>query len=366
MSCSKHIQDDPLIELYRQIADTAANDTPDWPASRDFVPLLDCCTTDHNDQVHHGDATAAAGICTTKYRARRFEVDGPFGLVALITHEYNPDAVPLIHQCLDCFDMFVQELLACSIITATAKESTQSPTQTLPTPRPLLHIIPRSTVPHICVFMVHEHASLLQAHQTAERDACKPVDDHTMQRLIHDDVSPILEAHLSPSAASSIFLQLERILLTPDGAMIAGFVDVSQETHTSLYHTVKMECIQAVRERTGTLTSRPKNLIHVTLGRVLGFGRRLVLLDEATTENEEEDTRITPEQQQQVCQLVKRFNEHVLPHKVLEIQRNSKNNNNDHLGGIFRLQHVSMLRNTVWLCEENIIYKTWHWPTSNS
>jgi len=346
--------DDPLKARYRQIADAASHHTPHWPASHNFLPLLEAACND--------DAVVVVdGICTTKYRAPRFVEHGPFGLVALITpHQFNPAAVPLIDECLDCFDAFVRDLRDI-IIPTTSIASSRSTTTTTQQQQEqqqqqqnlVLHIIPRAAVPHICVFLVHEHPSLLQQVDATERDAWRPVDDATMQTVVEDDVSPIV-ASLLLNSGGALQLQLDSILLTPDGGMIAGFVDISQpqqqptekdgsSSSVSLFANLKHQCRAAVTRRVGTLTSRPKNLIHVTLGRVLGFGngatQGLGISDDT--------------QQERVVQLVQRYNEHVLPQTVEEIKQR-------HNQGIWQLQQLCFLRNTVWFCEENIIYKTWN------
>jgi len=287
---------DSLRGVYREIARKAAYETPDWPASNDFCNLL--------DRRPREGVVLAPGICTVKYQTPEFrDGHGPFGVVALLTDEHNPAVQSLLRTCLDCFDRFVQEL--------TAIEPSQP-----------LHIIPRTKVPHFCVFMVHEHPSFLSALQV-QQDVWKPVDDDVMRVLV-DDLSSVIDRY----SYQPILLELDSILLTPDGAMIAGFV----ETTASVYQGMKTECIETMKQRLGHLTSRPKNLIHATLGRVLGF----------------EDLNCNPHRQDQVTKLVRRYNEDVLPNVVQQIQNRT-----------WRLQHMSMLRNTVWFCEENVIYKTW-------
>ena len=233
--------------------------------------------------------------------------------------------------------------------------------------KPPLHIIPKTKVPHVCVFMVHEHPSFLSSSSNDDADDKPVVDDATLQLLIQD-LSSVIDEH----SHRGIWLQLESILLTPDGAMIAGFVEAAAPqqqpengstivataaavnnnyNNNSTYQSIKTECVDRARARLGTtLKSRPKNLIHVTLGRVLGFGPHgsELLLRPSELPEQEDDER-----QERVRALVRRYNQEVLPEMVKCIRQEQPT------AGTWRLQHVSLLRNTVWFCEENIIYKTW-------
>ena len=299
-----------LKALYQKIAHQAIECTC-WPASDSFVKLLD----------YHPEAPVnKTGINTETYQATRFDDGhGPFGVVALVTAQHNPAAVPMIATCQDVFDAFVQELVLIN--------------------QPL-HVIPRTKVPHFCVFLVHEHPSLLTPQQV--ESTWQPVDDALMQKLV-DDLSTVIADSVKDAP---ICLELPSVLLTADGAMIAGFVerihDEDSPTAKEVYASLKQACIRTVKKRLGgELTSRPKNLIHVTLGRVLGFGE----VGAGTNKHE-----------QQVQELVRRYNELVLPELVDKIKRSEPH------AGVFRLQHLSMLRNNVWFCDENTIYETWELP----
>jgi len=336
-----------LKARYQAIANQAIQ-TPNWPASDDIVRLLEHHPLSHDDDDDDDDdlVGVGGGVCTSTFRAPRFHRDGPLGLVALFSETDNPAAGPLIQRCLDCFDTLVQDLVD---ITNAASSSPQPP---------LLHIIPKSKVPHVCVFMVHEHPSFLSSSSSNDDADEKPlVDDATLQLLIQD-LSSVIDEH---SISNGIWLQLESILLTPDGAMIAGFVEAAAQqqrredgstvsaadnNNNSAYQSMKTECVDRARARLGTtLTSRPKNLIHVTLGRVLGFGQHVL---QRPSELPEDDER-----QERVRALVQRYNQEVLPDMVKCIREEQPT------AGTWRLQHLSLLRNTVWFCEENIIYKTW-------
>jgi len=315
--------EDPLKALYRQIADTASHHTPNWPASSDFCQLLDQTAAEEDTNVSSTIAATAAGVCTNKYKAPRFAEHGPFGLVALLTEDHNAAAQPLVRACLECFDWVVRDLVAIA-----------APTNTQ------LHIINQPSHPHVCVFLIHEHPSFLKHNKPPhEHQWWRPVDDASMQQLVQD-LTPLL---LTSAPRQGILLQLDSILLTPDGGMIAGFVDVSKQQQ-DVYQNMKTECRHAVQQRLGggELTSRPKNLIHMTLGRILGFGTNLEGLRDNDSKN----------QQERVQELVRRYNEEILPETVQNIRR-------EHGGGVWRLQDVCLLRNTVWFCDENIFYKTW-------
>jgi hypothetical protein len=270
-----------LVTQYRQISNRAIH-TVHWPASEDFCKFLE-----YTDGV---------------YRAPTFsDGQGPFALVSLISETDNAAALPLITACLAQFDSFVEDLRAISS-------------------QPMHNIIP-ANVPHICIAVFHEHPSLLTEDQQVH---WRPVDDATMQ-LLAADLSATVQQH----AADPIWLRLDSLMLTPDGAMIAGFIDSHEDGR---YHRMKTACVETARARLqSTLTSRPKQLIHVTLGRVLSLGG--------------DDL----DKQQQVQELVRSYNQERLPAFVSSCKD----------WATWQLQQVSLLRNSVWLCEENVIYKTW-------
>lgn len=151
------------------------------------------------------------------------------------------------------------------------------------------------------------------------------------------------------SMKEQIRLRLDSILLTPDGAMIAGFDecpnnddddddnDDPTEGVVDSFKGLKQQCTSIGRRRIGALTSRPKNLIHVTLGRVLdmgGGGHHTTSTNAAGI-----DGGVVS---------VARWNDAILPQRVSQLPVRE-----------WTLDHVSLLRNKVWLCEETEIYKTW-------
>ena len=302
-------QQQQLSALYQEIAQRAAVATKNWP---DSSRLVQCLEYHPNPREDHQD-----GVYIHHYRAPVFDMEqGPLGLIALIldgsndgTQMYNAAAVPIVAACMEQFRYFEHEL----------RHICQDST---------LHMIP-TEVPHICIAMYQAHPVLLvdddnDNNNKKERLQWKPTEPAIVEQLVqHLDTA--IDA-LQPFC--HIELTLDALLLTPDGAMIAGFVPNSET-----YQTLKTATSDAARAVLGTLTSRPKNLIHVTVGRILGFG--------------ETPPMVVPEQGQ-VCQLVQKYNQEVLPAVVQNMSHRT-----------FTLQQISLLRNTVWFCEQNIIYKTW-------
>jgi hypothetical protein len=118
--------------------------------------------------------------------------------------------------------------------------------------------------------------------------------------------------------------------------MIAGFIPL-HEIALSTYQFIQTESSTVARNRLQTeLTSRPKHLIHVTLGRILGF---------------QEGARINDSSRAKMQDLVRQYNLEVLPAFVAKCQMTNQH--------IWHLQHITLLRNNVWLCEENTIYQVW-------
>lgn len=353
MSASTSSSSSDLSSLYRQISDQAVR-TLNWPASSDFIRLLD-------------SSSSSSGI----YKAPTFsDGNGPIALVSLFSETDNSAAVPLIQACLAQFDAFVDELCRSMDITSSQQQQQQ---------QQQLHIVP-AKVPHICIIVFQEHPSLLSNEQQTQPSHWRPVDDAVTVPQLAADLSVTLLCHNTAAAATSmeaaaagpIWLTLDSLLLTPDGAMIAGFVEQqndfgadTDDSHHCYYRRMKDACADTARACLGTeLTSRPKQLIHVTLGRFLGFREND---DDATAaaaamggdnddnnnnNNDQFIARAGPllrkQRQLQLQELVRSYNQERLPAFVASRKDRT-----------WRLQHVSLLRNTVWLCEENIIYKTW-------
>jgi hypothetical protein len=292
-----------LSSLYQQIRDQAIQ-TPHWPASQTISQVFDC-----GNNVCH----------TPSFK----DGNGPVALVALFSESHNPSALPLIQNCLSQFDQFIQYL--CKVITNTKED----PSQCLhaASSKSILHVI-NAKVPHICILVFQEHPSLLTPEQNIH---WRSVDEATVHALSND-----LSTTVFNNITASIGLQLDSILITPDGAMIAGFIPI-HEVARSTYQFIQTESSTVARKRLQTeLTSRPKQLIHVTLGRILGFPDD-ALMDETS--------------RAQIQDLVRQYNLEVLPAFVANCHKTNQH--------IWHLQHITLLRNTVWLCEENTIYRVW-------
>jgi hypothetical protein len=291
-----------LSSLYQQIRDQAIQ-TPHWPASQTISQAFEC-----GNNVYH---------------APSFEDgNGPVALVALFSESENPSALPLIQNCLSQFDQFIQDLSAVATNSHTREDQSRN---TEPNPKSILHLID-AKVPHICILVFQEHPSLLTPEQHIH---WRSVDEATVDALYND-----LSSKVFHNVTSSIGLQLDSILLTPDGAMIAGFIPMDAIA-LSTYQFIQTESSTVARNLLQTeLTSRPKQLIHVTLGRILGFQESARINDSA-----------------QIQDLVRQYNLEVLPAFVAKCQMTNQH--------IWHLQDITLLRNNVWLCEENTIYRVW-------
>ena len=293
-----------LSSLYQQIREQAIQ-TPHWPAAQTIRDAFE-----FKDHAYHAPSFD--------------DGNGPIALVALFSESDNPSALPLIQDCVSQFNQFTQDL--CDLITQKEDRSGSPPFVVQPESK--LHVI-AATVPHICIIVFQEHPSLLSPEQHIH---WRPVDEATVHELSND-----LSANVFCNVTSSIELQLDSILLTPDGAMIAGFIPID-EIALSSYQYLQTESAGVARSRLQTeLTSRPKQLIHVTLGRILGY---------------KEHARMDAQNSgRHIQNLIRRYNVELLPSFVAKCQVNNQH--------IWSLQHVTLLRNTVWLCEENTIYNMW-------
>lgn len=109
---------------------------------------------------------------------------------------------------------------------------------------------------HTCVAVFHEHPSLLSAE---DRVRWRPVNG-----TLATELATTLRMATQPLRAP--VLTLDSLSICTDGAMIAGFVDNAGD-----FTELRRASVAAGRAGLqGELTSRPKALIHVTLGRLLG------------------------------------------------------------------------------------------------
>jgi hypothetical protein len=118
----------------------------------------------------------------------------------------------------------------------------------------------------------HEHPRILKNEEI--RELWRPTSEETI-KVLQDTLNEAIQQKCQSAAAP--LLELDSILLTPDEAMIAGFVEIAHNDYddknnnlADRYETMKQVCIDTAEVCLGgDLTSRPKQLIHITLGRVL-------------------------------------------------------------------------------------------------
>lgn len=170
---------------------------------------------------------------------------------------------------------------------------------------------------HICVSVFHEHPSLLPEE---ERRKWRRVDERLGERL-----AAALRA--STGALAPPTLQLDSLSITADGAFIAGFVDDAHGAFAAL-RAAAGRCGEETIG--GELTSRPKALIHVTLGRLLGVPAAL-----------------SDEQRERIAHLVRRHNAHVLPARVARAPH------------ALTMHSLSLARDQVWWMTEYSLLDTW-------
>eukprot|EP00980_Cylindrotheca_fusiformis_P014030 scaffold3670_cov124-Cylindrotheca_fusiformis.AAC.6 len=269
-----------LPEVYRSIANKAWAGADSWPESSDFLKCL--------DQNREGDFVVPTFP----------EGEGPIGVFALASRNLHPGSSNIVKECLGMFDSFCADLR----------------TGLFPDGGGFLEddfVVVQSLAPHITVSIFQEHPRLL--HQQEPTDVFHFIEDDKIRELAKSLAN-------RASKFEPIDLLLDSILLTSDGAMIAGFVDLSVDGSFNELKGILADDAMAILQ--GKVTSRPKRLIHMTCGRIAS------------------KTLQDSEQQLAMKKLVQRYNQELLPRKVGQL--------NDR---IFRLDELSLLRNDVWLCE---------------
>jgi len=172
---------------------------------------------------------------------------------------------------------------------------------------------------HMCVAVFHEHPSLIDE---ATRQRWRRVEPSEAKA-----VGEAVAARTAPMNAPR--LVLDSLCVCADGALIAGFVDDERGCAAAL----REACARAGGDALGMLTSRPKRLLHVTLGRLLGRAEGL-----------------RPEQAAAIAAAVRAF--HATP------LREQIGTDDDELQA-FALRSVALMRDSVWWmtrCEE---FKSW-------
>lgn len=284
---------DPLSQIYSNICNTAV-DLQEWPDSDKF-----CKSLSRNSE---------GKLCPPAFD----DGHGPIGVFAMLHR--NKDAMQILSRCSGAFDLFCESL----------RQDILKPDQWRDMEDLILR--PCESSHHICVSIFHEHPSLL--HSSKDKRNWRPIDD-TLRTTLEERLSEYQSRHcVSP------VLSLDSILWTPDGAMIAGFVETSTNNNFSHLRSWSADICKSVLG--GELTTRPKNLIHVTIGRIIG------LFD-----------GVNEKQRNALTDLMRSFNQRILPNMVQEIRQSTTTN------GRFSLEEVSLVRNTVWLMHEYIEHASW-------
>ena len=84
------------------------------------------------------------------------------------------------------------------------------------------------------------------------------------------------------------------------------------------------------------LTTRPKNLIHATIGRIVAL-----------------PSNASDRQYQLLTELAAEYNQDILPRVVHSIREEAKS------GGVFTMQELSLARNIIWMLKEYKEYASW-------
>ena len=185
-------------------------------------------------------------------------------------------------------------------------------------------IVPDGTH-HITVTVFQEHPILLV--DEAQRQKWRPVEE-SVAELIYQRVSQ------NDNSIGRPALKLDSLLLTGDGVMIAGFLDTTPNSAFQLIRDYNAEIGEKV---IGTITSRPKTLIHVTVGRVLAL-----------------PSGLDPVQREAVNSLVRIYNTDYLPASVAALHKSMPPR-----GAIFELTELTMIRDIVWTLRRIKEYGTW-------
>jgi hypothetical protein len=329
-----------------------------WPKAESFTRHLDI----KNDI--DSSSSVAATSSGLKYSAPAFpDGDGPVGVFALCPRN-PPQASRLIDQCVQHgWEPFCRDLQQVFHDDGSdgVKKNQNNVMQGYLYPSPLMHMT-------LAIFQ--EHPRLLD---DVEKKQWQHIDDERMEVLIQR-LDEFIQHGNFPE--SSIPLVLDALVLTPDGAMIAGFVDEkSSEDDDNGGHFARLRAglIQTAKDVLGTLSSRPKNLIHISLGRILGLPPPPLPTSTSSQNQQQLEVERYDAKVLKVQQLVCHYNQHVFPRLVQELKKGSGAGESDSTttksnsrGATFPLQDFSLVRNSVWLCEENVCYKSWNLDSLSS
>lgn len=288
----------PLPMVHQQIAQETAK-LEQWPDAGNFASRL----------VFETDGQGRRRVRPPAFT----DGQGPVGVFAML--DRNDEAQFVVDAADDAFKKFCSEVMN-NILDSPKERQDFDDTCVLAAPK---------GSHHITVAIFQEHPILLQ--NAEERENWKSIDKDILEKF---------ELKLSkgfghdPALSLIPDLTLDALILTPDGALIACFLD-STDNFLRL-RSISKEVATEVLE--GSLTSRPKTLIHATVGRVLG-------LPEGSTSN----------QRERLTQLAFHYNEQVLPNLVMSMRERGQVS--------LTVREVSLLRNTVWLMYDRTIYASW-------
>ena len=300
-----------LAQIYTDIAQQAVQHTPDWPRNQQFVSLLQ-----QDDKGHYVAPTFNDGL-------------GPIGTYALLKD--NAQAQTILRYALQM--SMVQFVKAAKTLYGIPNDSVnKSPAEsTYNDSNAWFAYQPKPESLHMCIVIFQEHFSLLKGH--ADMQAIwKPFPTEIMPKFVQT-----LTHSIRQEFTTGIPLRLHSIFWTPDGALIAGLVqdnsnsnsednDNNNEKSTSFAQLRKV-CVSVAEEVLPIpLTTRPKKLIHVTLGRIL---------EKPKTESAQES----------LTKLMQDFNRDELPQLTATIRTSAEFN-----FGRFDVEKVYLLREIVWMC----------------
>ena len=284
-----------LSQAYRDIA-ARSNLLDWWPDSRKFCQ--DCLVYDE---------------ASNSYELPTFsDGQGPLGVFGFL--QDNQSAQGVMGPC----DIIFAEF--CSKVKSDILNNDSSLSRAMD--RWILHPPPSSQ--HISVAILQEHISSLR--EQADIDNWKPIPHSSIQLLAR---SLMLEHQSKIQAAPE--LELDSLLWTPDGALIAGFLDTTSEQS---FDKLRSSSRRIGRDVLGhVLTTRPKNLIHATIGRVVGL-----------------PPGCSPNQLKMLTCLAQEYNERILPDAVVNIKTQTPS---------FTLDELTLARNIVWMLKEYSVYQSW-------
>ncbi|KAK3254215.1 hypothetical protein CYMTET_36565 [Cymbomonas tetramitiformis] len=184
--------------------------------------------------VKHCVRTEASSLAPT-----RFEQDGVLGLHAILCSE---DQVSILKEGKNIFEDFVDSCAACM--------STQRALE-------FKNLVFWGGAWHATVCIFSENPTLLGED---ERSVWHSIDEDKVHML-----RTALEEGLCTDHELEVVVTLHGFRVCADGGLIAVFVEDAAQSFTALRASAKELGTRAI----GPLNSRPKKLIHVTLGRIL-------------------------------------------------------------------------------------------------